>query len=311
MNFRFRRPRLILFALLVVAIAVGLFFYSSRSNEPVYQGYPLTRWVHSYEAVNGGGSREARSERALAAIKSIGTNALPWMLSAIDREPSPLRAHFRIHSGKLPSWLLNWSFVHRLQVDDAEAASTAMRTFEILGPDAAPAIPLLEQLARSTNKPNSATRAVIALGYIGRDAVPTIANLLKEPRLLENWAMLYSLKHMGTNAAAAVPVLIDHLTDTNPAIVVNSTTLLANLALNAEQSVPALTRALTNQDSIVRRRAAEGLEEFGAAARSALPALTNTLRDVDPDVRKSATSAIQAITLETAKGTHWHFPSAK
>lgn len=301
MNFRIRRSRLILFALLAVTIVAGLLVYGSRSNEPVYRGYPLTRWVNSYEAVNGGGSQEARSERAVAAINSIGTNALPWMLSAIDHEPSRVREHFRTHSAKLPAWLSNSSFIQRLLTDNEEAASTAMRTFEILGPDAATAIPLLEQLARSTNKPNSATRAVIALGYIGRDAVPTITNLLADSRPAQGWAMQYCLNHLGTNAAPAIPILVDLLNNTNAAIADSSVLALGKFWFAADQCVHPLVSTLTNANSTVRRSAAIALSNFGARARFALPALTNALLDADPEVRQGAIFAIKTISLEPAK----------
>lgn len=274
-------------------------FYGTRSNEPVYQGYPLSRWVNNYQPNSGDASSCNRSRRAATAVRAIGTNALPWMLAAIDHEPARWRIQLRRESAKLPVWLFNWSPIQNLQADDERAAATAMKAFQILGQDAAPAIPELERLARATHAPNTGTRALIALGYIGHEAVPTITNLIADLRIARGWAMQFCLQQLGTNAEAAVPVLIHHLAETNTSVVESSVLALGRFSFDADRCVPALSLALTNSDPTVRRTAAEGLAHFGAAARPALPALTNAVGDINPEVRRSAASAIKSINLES------------
>lgn len=231
----------------------------------------------------------------------MGTNALPWMVDAIGREPFGWQWHSRSIQAHGPTWLRNPLLFLSGQTDRERNSAVAMKAFEILGPEAAPAVSQLDRLVRRTNSPNTSTRALIALGYIGAPAVASVGHLLAESRYSGTWAMRVCLENLGTNVAGTVPILLEQLAATPSIAAQRHVLTLGKISMAADQFVPSLAQALSHPDQTVRRLAAEGLAGFGTFARSALPALTNALQDVDPQVSQGAAAAIQAITMESPR----------
>src|SRR3954454_21898924 len=62
-------------------------------REPSYNGHSLSEWLHAARA--GYHSAPAPSAEAPAAIRQIGTNALPTLLKWTSYQPTWLKAKFR------------------------------------------------------------------------------------------------------------------------------------------------------------------------------------------------------------------------
>lgn len=274
------RPPKLLISAIAVLIVIGFVAFFTRDKEPEYNGKPLSHWV----AVHGGTGQQPKptkqqSEEAAEAIRAIGTNALPWLLAWLDYEPA---------------WI---DELLPVRYSGTECSLDARAAIIALGPLAVSAIPELHRIVRrTTNAPQAGAIALIALCRMGPAAVPAITNILATmPYAEDHWGMPYILETLGTNAIAALPILLQHLANTNEAIATTGAACLAHLHLEADQSVPALTEALGDPRPGIRKIAAEGLGNFGPLARSALPALTNALSDPDELVRSNAKAAIHEL----------------
>jgi len=150
-----RRLFVIIFGCLAAVIVVLLLW--PREREPEYNGVALSGWL-----VRCGSTNQAECLAAVAAIRHIGTNALPFLLRWIQYEPG-----WRDSLGrKILGWPVLGSRrdVQRLIWNMTQyRAITAVNGFRILGSDANPALPELQRLADNPKAPETAIRATQCL----------------------------------------------------------------------------------------------------------------------------------------------------
>jgi len=72
-------------AVLLAALLAVVGWQVMRRQEPVYQGKPLSSWLIASATT---GSPEAQ-EQANAAVRQVGTNALPTLLRMLRAKDSP------------------------------------------------------------------------------------------------------------------------------------------------------------------------------------------------------------------------------
>jgi hypothetical protein len=229
----------------------------SCKSEPKYKGKNLETWMRGY---NTGG--EARQSETEVAVRAMGTNALPV----------------------LTRWLAEISGEYLY-------APTA---FGLLGEAAAPAVPELEQLMRSTNELTSILAAQ-SLGQIGKPALPVfLAALTNTNDKISSDAAL-CITDLGTNARPAIPIFLSQLQHPNGKVRARAAVALGNLELEPDSVVPALTPLLKDPIRLVRYLTIQAIGEFGTNAQSALPLLTPLLSDANEGIRNAATNAVQAI----------------
>jgi len=153
----------------VGAIMASMVFHES---EPTYHGVSLTSWLCAYDSMaTGRRSSPQQKQEAAEAVRQIGTNALPWLLKWMRYEPAPWRQKWRSTFDKLPHPLnhpgrlsdsafgLQWELRNQL----------ARGGFEILGREAAPAVPELFQMVRqgaSTRLKNDARFVLVDIGTL-------------------------------------------------------------------------------------------------------------------------------------------------
>jgi HEAT repeat protein len=280
-------------ALIVVGASVTMLLWFCLHNpagnlpsEPRYQGETLSYWMgHWYMGMRG--NQPVENTNAVAALRALGTNALPYLVDCL-------------------SVRVNSTF-------DIDYPSRALRGFRVLGPIAKPAIPeLIRMLDTNGNYP------AVALGYIGADAVPALMELLdtdnvsrtrqttggvqpapaRPARAREN--AVRALSYLGTNAEAAMPVLINCLNDAqDERLRGTAAEALAVIGHNrSEIVIPALVHTLTNSTSYARASAADALAAFGSEARSTAPLLLSAGHDRDSYLRTHAATALKQVTPE-------------
>jgi HEAT repeat protein len=109
---------------------------------------------------------------------------------------------------------------------------------------------------------------------------------------------------LASNAAPAVPLLIQCLHDVDPEVREMAAASLGRIALEPAQVVPALTNCLSvSATPLLRVRATWALGVYREHARAAMPSLLNELTDPDPDVREAATNALRLIAPEVLTNT--------
>lgn len=223
-------------------------------------------------------------------VAEFGTRALPYLIGALD-DPNP--------------------FIVRHSLD----------VLRQLGPDAAPALPVLRKLAEQ-RKFRYRTREVIAT----LTAPPTLMERVESTDEIIRWRALrevralppakrvpyvpyyvdYLWRNEGINqfpavarmlcetgppAKAAIPVLIRRFVETHTRQYVDC---VSGFGVHA---VTALIDALSDKKYLIRLRAIEALQQIGPPARAALPALSALSRQ--PSVRLDVSAYAYPPKIET------------
>ena len=296
-----RRWKVLLLAIaaggLVAWVVVAML---AREKEPTYGGKRLSEWVGIYSRgqhrLDGHGIAE--KEAGANAIRQIGTNALPQLLAWMDDEPGGWLMKLNIVAYQLPETFRE-PLVSMLGVERrCERMDSAANCFAALGTLGSPAVTELAKRVSSAS-PRERAVALDALSFLGSDAVPSMMAVLSDRK--QGWDMqdaMRSVYNMGTNAYSLIPLVAQHLRNTDLDVAMSAGSLLGFLNLRPEVSVPALTKALEDSRADVRMTAAQGLEQFGALANPSVAELRKLLDDTNAAVRQGATNALQTIAPE-------------
>jgi HEAT repeat protein len=245
-------------------------------REPAHQGKKLSEWLVAYEE---SGSNGPEHEAAAAAIRRIGNDGLPWLVRWIrNGGPSAWRIKLRAEFRRLPH-PLQWKALnpnpYPSNYFERRADVLATRGFEILGPQASPAIP---ELARILNHPKASwylkSQVLEALALIAQEGLPPA-----DTKVLDR-------------------ALVKCLQASDPVSAANVADVLGELAIEPGFVVPALACAFASTNGQLRASAACSLGQFGKEARVALPGLLEALNDQDDAVRSDAVTALQQIAPE-------------
>jgi hypothetical protein len=295
-----RKHLKLLIALTCLAALVTITALVLRAREPRYRGHSLSHWLLLYIKPVDEENRSVAAQQSADAVRAIGTNALPCLLEWIRYEPSPVRGKIITLLGNLPSALSQNPLVASLFPEGPHARfELAVVAFDILGAQAAPAISELDRLMNTPGSPWTSRQAIRCLASIGPDAVPPISSVLANPNFpYRTTAADYAgfLRYTaGTNAASALPVLIQCATDNDPYLAEAAVRALGNIALNPDISIPPILNAIGSTNPSLRLTAARSLAKFGPQANLAIPVLLTTCSDSDLLVRIFATNALLKI----------------
>jgi hypothetical protein len=209
--------RRIIWLLIAGAVLVGMLVavFSNRGREPEYRGKKLSEWVERYGMANTFSLRSPKSE-AQAAIRHFGTNAIPYLLNWMAYE-QPLWK-YKLNSALLrfkPSWMIR-DKRQRLSAGAGPALGE-------LGSEATCAIPELIRLANNRKRHTSRVSAVVALGRLGKPALPTLVGILTNQQVrVGDWMPLWSAAarslgdqaHLDRETArSALPALLERAND--------------------------------------------------------------------------------------------------
>jgi hypothetical protein len=128
--------------------------------EPKYQGRNLSYWLHQYNQVH-----DFRKLTPIdSAVRAMGTNALPIILSHLEHKESALRL-------KVSRLVAKQHFIKRSLDGENELYVPSLLALNALGPAAEPICPELQRLCE---QPGSAEIGEQALLLIGASAIPTV-----------------------------------------------------------------------------------------------------------------------------------------
>jgi hypothetical protein len=213
------RKRWTIWVLAVCALAALIAVLAfPTEREPEYGGRKLTEWLKLYLQSR---DRFTDGQEAAAAVRHIGTNALPWLLKWTDYEPPGWRMALGTNapaaarrSGYFRSaylWLL-----HR----PAEDLNWLARFgFEILGPQAGPALPEVQRRMVDWAKPWRASISMqIYTDIEGPGGVPALVSALVSTNANCRQSAAFCLATLGTNGAPAAPILRNAMNDPDPVV---------------------------------------------------------------------------------------------
>jgi hypothetical protein len=177
---------------LLIAISIGSADDTLLPSEPTVDGKRMSVWLEEYERsipkpeYDGNPQIRARAE---AAVRKIGTNAIPWLLQELSaKEPA--------RGDGLPTNFYSGKAIGRRWL-----AATA---FQILGSAAKDATPKLVPLL--DDKQTSYTAAT-SLGGIGVESIPVLTQALTNSRATARESAVRVLGLFGQEAQSAVPAI--------------------------------------------------------------------------------------------------------
>jgi HEAT repeat protein len=297
--------RSIFLAASILVMMGGITWLALQPKEPVYQGRRLSGWLT--DAWDG---RDADTKRiAIDAIRKIGTNALPPLISMMQTRDSPLKLKIIRLAGKQTFF--------KYQVEQADLHLRAAYGCSILQAEAKPAIPALMELL-----PVYTLTVADYLVSIGPDGVLALVGSLTNTQPDVRWNVATSLAGIGiqrlsTNATPeqnaiadqeamiAVPALIKLLKDKNDSVREQAAFSLGCFSSEAEIVIPALIAVLQDPNnsstgSSSAAGAAEGLGKLHYQAEDAVPALLTALKNPSPKLQRAAADALKTIDPEAA-----------
>ncbi|MEI2726224.1 MAG: HEAT repeat domain-containing protein [Verrucomicrobiota bacterium] len=281
------------FAILLLVVLAGAGWRLCHAREPEYQGRNLTAWLRRLEAAPEMTSPAWRE--SVAAIRAIGTNGLPTLLTMLGGDDS----RWRVQVVTLIQDTANVDLSELL----AEAVHRRARIgFQVLGRSARPAIPRLAAFA-ATSDPALAERAFLAMLDIGGpETIPPLLKVLTNSTPARQILAANYLGQLRSQARDAVPKLVQALSGSDVELRATAARALGNIGWDAPLAVPALTSTLADADSRVRAAAAMALGAFGTQAESALPVLREMPDDLDQFGRRVIPRTIIRVQCELQDG---------
>src|SRR6267378_2140880 len=193
------------------ACLVAMILVSTRGwQKGIYRGKSVRSWSLQYFA----GPDAKSHEEARDVLKAIGTNAIPDLIASLQAKDWFITAKARSSAQKFPPTLRRLMLRRLGDADPVTVRAAAARALGLFGADAAAAIPVLAQTLRDP-EPQVTWDSGTTLGRIGKASVPVLIEALKETNPITRHAAVSALGLVGPNAEAAVPGLIESLSDLN------------------------------------------------------------------------------------------------
>jgi len=275
-----------LIVVLGVAITAAAFF-ALRPREPVYQGKRLSEWLADF---NRAGRGQVNQE-AENAIRQIGTNALPFLVTDLCTLDSPYKL-------ALMRWYNKWSPIKLRFRPWVDRRGPALMAFYLLGnagkleKATKPFIPTIGKLLDSQPE-----KAAFALLYSGADSIPSLTDTLsRSNRTVRIWAAVALAK---LNLGVEKRGLSYGVTESE----YSGQTICRPFFSYSADDIPAFVTNLKSTNLLVRAATAEATIELQNTdwKSTIVPALQPLLKDNDIRVRNAAAQGLQCIDAAAAK----------
>ena len=251
-------------ALLGVMVGVIAVRHWMSPRGPMYKGKAVSEWVTAYlrKTSHVFSISEIPGEQEFLPILQIGSNAVPYLVSAIEQKPGFIAGSFysslyrnlpaRLHN-KLPSPVRK-EFV-RLR---------AFGALEALGPTARSAVPFLARQFKATNSElDTVHRVLVAIGPEAKEAIPVLADALHGSDQMFRLKAARTLVQVDANNSELIAAMLSELKSTNAVARRVACVILREMGPPARKSIAALKHAwLNDEDKAVRDNAYKTLLEI-------------------------------------------------
>ncbi len=313
-------------AVLAAAVLIGIGLILGLNRQPSYQGLNLGQWIVLHRNQSSmevallaqtppfRGSAAVNPETGLPvplttdlsrrvtnALVKMKPKAIPVLLKWTAYEQPPWQ---KFICRQLP-FVLRYSWGRRLCEDRRDAiGQVGLDGFQILGPEAAGAVPKLLKrcgTAAWSKNPGAALRAWNAIQATGEEGAVVLAQIARDARSPDRATALDLLANAGswTSLNRAAPIFVECLSDKDVAIAVRTAEVFRTWGHRLPEMLPRVVEAMHDARPSVRQAAAEALGQaltsYRAGVPSLLPPLLAALNDPDQEVRLTATNAIRLI----------------
>jgi len=304
----------------VVLLLILLAAYEStalRSSAPTFQGKPLSTWTLALNSAT-------MHDRAEAAIRAAGTNAVPELARLLRTPDPPLARAVRFVARHTPdrlSRLLTRVFHPYSGSAQRVAAAQALR---LLGSQAEAAVPALGEALQDER--TVSWHAALALAQLGQPGTAALIHALPKSAPEQAGYICYALGTQGLSASNAIPILsttldsadpqraewaaralgdvgklsvpnlLHSLEHTNPAVRVLAVNALGSIGPAARGVTPYVLKHALDDERVVRLAAVEVLAKIRPSGAGITGALTNLEQDPDPQIAAKARQALAKVT---------------
>lgn len=279
-----------LVVLIALLVCLGLYLVP-QPKEPSYKGKTLGQWLDRFDYdsnfVDGQGRRLPAWEEDVAALRAIGTNALPSLIHELKKRGSRLKT-FLLRRAR--SWYGGIPVANRRTINffktDFDRKRDAAEVLSVLREQAAPAVPELISMLESSDD-GAAQLAADTVGRIGPPAAAAVPALIEKLKQRKPFAFS-AISGLGRAAEQAVPDLIPFLSDSNVNYRVNAASALIGIGPSAAEALPALLASLDDTNDLVRLNALSAIASLGVRNESVIQSVLVLTNDSTLDVRRHA-----------------------
>ncbi len=282
---------------LVAVVAVCFFCF--RENEPSYNGRTLSEWLEEITVSRIAVTEQLEEQKAIEAVRAIGTNALPFFVKWSGYGSTPLEADL-VNVGRCIPGIRNTSVFRRIAFRHVKKRSAAIKGFRILKDKAALVVPELITRLNRTKNYEKALGVASMLQCVGEPAVPALIKAAESGSLEHRSAAMYALSGMGTFACDAVPALLEIGRNLSDPAHNEAAATVGKMAGCSDQAISTFSNMLASATPGDRICALIGLTTFvrwqGATSiQQTVPAIKLALEDSDIGVRYWAKEALTVI----------------
>lgn len=249
---------------LAIAVAAAIWALLPRGDrEPTYEGKTLSYWLKTSIDCRYSGRYPdpQKAKQATNAVHHIGTNALPWLVKWLDCEVPKWRDKML---ARMPRQALAYPSLARTLIGpDGTHLWLSITGFEILGEEAAPALPELIALGGNWQANDKSTGVLIALAHLGSIGSTSLVSVVTNSNI-PTGQRVTAVRHLAlpsgrprTNLTWAVPALARCGGETQISTPVVET--LAALAKQSPTVVTKLLEACSSPDALTREGATNAL----------------------------------------------------
>ncbi len=148
-----------------------------------------------------------------------------------------------------------------------------------------------------------AARARAALLEIRQESITPLLALLEDTHSTNWFGAARTVRHLGTNADAAVPLLVSALQSTNLGVREYALLALGGVASRPDIAVPALIGCLQDKSAYIRRDAIDALCKFKRSKQQIVPLLLSSMQDTDNNVWLGAAFGLEEFLDKDEKRT--------
>jgi hypothetical protein len=236
-----RRCLIIAFALMT-ALVLACVLWIATHREPAFEGKTYTHWLNELYT-------PTPSANAQHAVRTIGTNGIPFLLDLLRTKHQP-------------DFFTTLATSAGFQIRPAEEShAKALEAFELINTNAAAAVPGLMQILERNYSDSSRICTLGALSFVGPAAEPALPLIVKHLRDPNPWARhnaVQAIGQIGGQPQFTIPALTSALSDSLPTIRYCALFALRSYGSRARSAVPEIQKLWTDPSIITNTLAPNG-----------------------------------------------------
>lgn len=282
---RMSKHSIILVLAAIVIFALLLMLLEGRQRQPTFQGKSVDYWLEQVFW-----APNLNQTEALQAIKGMGTNAYPFLVAALKKKDTPVKMFYQWTYRKMPA-----NVQKRFPVPVPASTYREAASLVLLNSNAKGILPELIEILKIPDSSIRYSTMIVVSYHIGQEnvaAVPVLLETLSDTNLTVRQRAAGSLGKIGPGAKAAIPRLKAMLTDKDENVRLLSMKAIWQISHETNVCLPVMEQLLGGQKQYTRHWAAVYLNEVKPDAEKTIPILIASLESSNISLQMSAANAL-------------------